>query len=55
MDPTIDNTYGPTLIFFFFVVTYVGLETHMSELEIAVAHWPFSDQVSPFDRANPIC
>ena len=26
-----------------------------AELEIAVGHWPFSDQFSPFGRANPIC
>ena len=26
-----------------------------AELEIAVGHWPFSDQFSPFGRANLIC
>ena len=25
------------------------------ELEIAVGHWPFSDQFAPYGRANPIC
>ena len=27
---------------------------HLSELEIAVSHWPFSDQFAPFGQANPI-
>ena len=34
------------------------LEAHQilsSELEIAVGHWPFSNQLSPFGRANPSC
>ena len=26
-----------------------------TELEIAVGHWPFSDQFASFGRANPIC
>ena len=26
-----------------------------AELEIAVGHWPFSNQFAPFGRANPIC
>ena len=26
-----------------------------AELEIAVGHWPFSDQFALFGRANPIC
>ena len=28
---------------------------HNAELEIAVGHWPFSDQFAPFGQANPIC
>ena len=27
----------------------------LTELEIAVGHWPFSDQFSPFDKVSPIC
>ena len=31
------------------------LYMYYAELEIAVGHWPFSNQFSPFGRANPIC
>ena len=33
----------------------VKLHNQRTELEIAVDHWPFSDQFAPFGRANPIC
>ena len=40
------------------IVTLTGLPIGYSviaELEIAVGHRPFSDQFTPFGRANPIC
>ena len=37
------------------VISGSGGEGWKAELEIAVGHWPFSDQFVPFGRANPIC
>ena len=37
------------------VIRFIEFEDSLTELEIAVDHWPFSDQFSPFGRANLIC
>ena len=33
----------------------VYIKCSCPEFEIAVGHWPFSDQFAPFGQANPIC